>query len=90
MTVIPIVIGSAKEGVDGILDLMTKKCSAKEVVMAVEEAVETLERRLQSGEEDEDEEQSGRARPAVQITRLIKAYTNSQHAPSPSWITAAR
>ncbi|KAI0659261.1 hypothetical protein C8Q70DRAFT_916042 [Cubamyces menziesii] len=77
LTVIPIVTGSAKDGVDDILDLMTKECSAKEVVMAVEEAVETLERRLQSGEEDEDEEQSGRARPAVQITRLIKAYTNT-------------
>ncbi|KAH9896973.1 hypothetical protein C8Q73DRAFT_687966 [Cubamyces lactineus] len=77
LTVIPIVIGSTKNGVDDILDLVSKECSAKEVVMAVEEAVETLERRPQSGEEDEGEEQSGRASAAVQVTRLIKAYTNT-------------
>ncbi|KAI0777791.1 hypothetical protein BD413DRAFT_188939 [Trametes elegans] len=89
LTVIPIVIGSPDQGADGILDLMARECSAKEVVMAAEEAVEILHRRLQSGDADEDEDKPRNARPATQVVRLIRVY--SQTVPRlPQWKKAPK
>lgn len=51
---------------------MLKECSAKEVVMAVEEVVENLDRQLQHDEEGE--ESVNRLSIAKQLARLVRAY----------------
>lgn len=79
MTIIPIAVGSADDSVDTLMDLMAAECSAKEVVMAVEEVVENLERRLQSGDEEDDHDEAKHASAPRQIIRLIRAYTASKY-----------
>ncbi|KAI0674423.1 hypothetical protein C8Q78DRAFT_592898 [Trametes maxima] len=75
LTVIPLVVGSADDGVDDLLDLIADKCSAKEVVMAVEEGVEILDRQLlRSEEEDEAADDPKHTSIPVQLVRLIRAY----------------
>ncbi|KAI0646409.1 hypothetical protein C8Q79DRAFT_962504 [Trametes meyenii] len=78
LTVIPLVVGSVDNGVDDLLALMAEKCSAKEVVMAVEEVIETLDRQLQSDDgEEEAAEDPKRASTPVQLVRLIRAYSST-------------
>ncbi|KAI0635285.1 hypothetical protein C8Q77DRAFT_1217164 [Trametes polyzona] len=78
LTVLPTVVGSAQDGADELIDLMAAECSAKEVVMAVEEAVEILDRRLQSGDgEEHEEDEAAKASPSKQIVRFIRAYTSA-------------
>ena len=63
------------------MDLMASDCSAKEVVMAIEEAVETLGRRLRSGEDEEDdgsEDDAKNLSPVKQLVRSIQAYTSGE------------
>ncbi|OJT01701.1 hypothetical protein TRAPUB_7757 [Trametes pubescens] len=78
LTVIPIVVRSVDEGTDTLMDLMATECSAKEMVMAIEEVVEALDRRLQSTDEEEDDDDDARhASTPRQIARLIQAYATS-------------
>ncbi|KAI8969429.1 hypothetical protein BD414DRAFT_428621 [Trametes punicea] len=77
LTVIPIVVGSRKDGADEVMDLLATECSAKEVVMAVEEAVETLDRHLQSGDEDDSEDHASHVSAAIQTARLVRAYATT-------------
>lgn len=79
MTVIPIIVGSVDDGADTLTDLMASECSAKEVVMAVEEVVETLDRRLQSTNEEEEDDDARHASTSRQIVRLIRAYTTCKY-----------
>ncbi|KAI0372064.1 hypothetical protein BV20DRAFT_940950 [Pilatotrama ljubarskyi] len=78
LTVIPIIVGSADGGADDLLDLMANECSAKEVVMAVEEVVENLDRQLQSGQEEESGHDAPHISASKQISRLIRAYAASK------------
>ncbi|KAI0711155.1 hypothetical protein C8T65DRAFT_647682 [Cerioporus squamosus] len=73
LTIIPMVVGSPEAGAEDLLDLMFKECSAKEVVMAVEEVMESLDRRLQLRDE-EGEENVDRLSFARQLARLVRAY----------------
>ena len=81
LTLMPIVVSCSAKGADGFIDLMARECSAKEVVIAVEEAIESLHRRLQDGaseDEDEDEDKDdgpGRASPGSQLVRLVRSYS---------------
>ncbi|KAI1798095.1 hypothetical protein LXA43DRAFT_875891 [Ganoderma leucocontextum] len=72
LTVIPIMVSTPEDGVDELISLISRECSAKEVVIAVEEVVETLDRTLQSGE---DASESLRVSPARQLVRLLDAYS---------------
>ena len=74
LTIIPIVVPTLKDGADELIGLMSTDCSAKEVVMSAEEVVETLDRTLQTGE-DEDDSDSLRLGPARQLVRLLGAYS---------------
>ncbi|PIL27618.1 hypothetical protein GSI_10770 [Ganoderma sinense ZZ0214-1] len=76
LTIIPIVVSITKDGADELIDLMSAECSAKEVVMAVEEVIETLDRTLQTGDDDEEDgSQSQRLGPARQLARLLGPYS---------------
>ena len=76
LTIIPIVVSVPKDGADELIGLMSAECSAKEVVMAVEEVVETLDRVLQTDEdEDEDDSESLRLSPSRQLVRILRAYS---------------
>ncbi|KAM5533923.1 hypothetical protein V8D89_012463 [Ganoderma adspersum] len=78
LTIIPIVVSVPKDDADELIGLMSAGCSAKEVVMAVEEVVEILDRTLQTGEdegEDEDDSGSLRLSPARQLVRILRAYS---------------
>ncbi|KAI0360562.1 hypothetical protein OH77DRAFT_1556453 [Trametes cingulata] len=77
LTIIPIIVGSADSSADDLLDLMTKECSAKEVVMAVEEVVENLDRQLRCADENEDGRVAQHITASKQIARLIRAYAAS-------------
>ena len=52
MTVVPLVISYSGDSADELIDLMAKEWSAKEVVMAFEEIVESLEQTLQTDDDD--------------------------------------
>ncbi|TFK89669.1 hypothetical protein K466DRAFT_574710 [Polyporus arcularius HHB13444] len=73
LTIIPVVIGSQEAGADDLLELMSKECSAKEVVMAVEEVMESLDRQLQLRDE-ESEESVNQLSIARQLARVVRAY----------------
>ena len=78
---IPIIVSSPKDGAAELMDLMACECSSKEVVMAAEEAVETIHRRLQSRDdnEDEDDEESAQVlSSAKQMVRIVQAYTSGK------------
>lgn len=80
MTVIPIVVRSIDNGADALMDVMAAECSAKEVVMAVEEVVEAIDRRLQSTDEEEEEDDDTRhASSSRQLERLIRTYTTCKY-----------
>ena len=67
-------VPAPRDGVDELIGLMSTECSAKEVVMAVEEIVETLNRTLKTGE-DEDDSDPLRLSPARQLVRLLDTYS---------------
>ncbi|KAI0746908.1 hypothetical protein C8Q80DRAFT_1178265 [Daedaleopsis nitida] len=77
LTIIPIVVKCPKESADALIDLMAAECSAKEVVMAIEEIIETLDRHLQEdeGEEGTGDDETSHLSSAKQLVRLIRAYT---------------
>ncbi|KAJ3003363.1 hypothetical protein NUW54_g5340 [Trametes sanguinea] len=77
LTILPLVIGSSKDGADEMIDMLAKECSAKEVVMAIEEAVEILERGLQSEDEDDHGDHGGHVSAAIRTVRLIRAYAQT-------------
>ncbi|KAI9063524.1 hypothetical protein FKP32DRAFT_1718372 [Trametes sanguinea] len=77
LTILPLVIGSSKDGADEMVDMLAKECSAKEVVMAIEEAVEILERGLQSEDEDDHGDHGAHVSAAIRAVRLIRAYAQT-------------
>ena len=61
---------------DDLIDLMSRECSPKEVVMAVEELVESLDRAMQADEDSEEQDRKvGQLSAARQLARLTKAYS---------------
>ena len=62
---------------DALIDLMTAECSAKEIVMAVEEAVESLDRQLQTEDVDDEAEDTHRLSTSQQLARCVRMYTKS-------------
>ncbi|CDO75008.1 hypothetical protein BN946_scf184965.g10 [Trametes cinnabarina] len=77
LTILPIVVGSPRDGAGEMVDLLAHECSAKEVVMAIEEAVEVLERHLHSEGEEDHGDHGSQAPPATQLVRLIRAYAET-------------
>ena len=78
---------STRDGADELMDVMARECSAKEVVIAVEESVEALHQYLLT--KDDDNENDGdedalprRATPARQLVRLIRSYTSGRSEPA--------
>ncbi|RPD78958.1 hypothetical protein L226DRAFT_455708 [Lentinus tigrinus ALCF2SS1-7] len=76
LTIIPVVIGCPDASAQDLLGLISTDCSAKEVVMAVEEVMESLDQRLQMHDED-DEESADRPSLPREIVRLIHMYENA-------------
>ncbi|TBU26163.1 hypothetical protein BD309DRAFT_962945 [Dichomitus squalens] len=74
LTIIPLVVSSPESSADDLIGLMSQDCSAKEVVMAVEEVVESLDRAMQTGEDEEHGRTAPRTSTALQLARLIRAY----------------
>lgn len=66
-------VKSADEGTDSIIDLISAECSAKELVMAVEESVEALNLELQTAD-DEAEDDTSVPSPSRRLSRLILIY----------------
>ncbi|OBZ77602.1 hypothetical protein A0H81_02402 [Grifola frondosa] len=72
LTVLPLLSSSLDDGASEIITSMGKRCNAKEVVMATQEAIESLERHLQT--EDEDEQEPSRLSTANELSRLLRLY----------------
>ncbi|KAI0827041.1 hypothetical protein BC628DRAFT_193803 [Trametes gibbosa] len=70
LKVFPAVLGSSADSVDALIDIMAMNCSAKEVIMAVEEVVENLDARFQC-----DDDEISQVSTSQQILRVIRTYT---------------
>ena len=70
-------VSSPDDSSDDLIDIMSRECSPKEVVMAVEELVESLDRAMQADEESEEQDRrkAGQLSAARQLARLTKAYS---------------
>ncbi|KAL7284111.1 hypothetical protein ACG7TL_001391 [Trametes sanguinea] len=77
LTILPLVVGSPRDGADEMVDLLSKECSAKELVMAIEEAVEILDSELQSEGEDDYGNHGPQVPGAIRAVRLIRAYAET-------------
>ena len=73
LKVFPAVLGSSADSVDALIDIMAMNCSAKEVIMAVEEVVENLDARFQC-----DDDEISQVSTSQQILRVIRTYTASK------------
>lgn len=71
---IPLLLPSKHAGAQNIISLLGECCSAKEVVIAVQEAVERLQMSL-STESDEEEEEDVQSY-AVMLGILISLYSS--------------
>ncbi|KAH9962263.1 hypothetical protein BC827DRAFT_1341469 [Russula dissimulans] len=75
LSLLPLLLPCPRDGTDGLLALIGHHCSAKEVVIAVQEVIESL--KTESGEESDDESESESVRLVVQLLRLLSLLTKT-------------
>ena len=72
-------VSNPDDSSDDLIDIMSRECSPKEVVMAVEELVESLDRAMQADEDSEEQDRkAGQLTAARQLARLTKAYSSGR------------
>ena len=72
-------VSSPDDSSDDLIDIMSRECNPKEVVMAVEELVESLDRAMQADEDSEEQDRKARQLSAArQLARLTKAYSSGR------------
>ena len=72
-------VSNPDDSSDDLIDIMSRECSPKEVVMAVEELVESLDRGMQADEDSEEQDRKARQLSAArQLARLTKAYSSGR------------
>lgn len=70
---LPLLVASRDENAERLVRLMAESSSAKEVVMATQEVVETIELMSQSSEQYDDEQDS--APPFQQLACILMVYS---------------
>lgn len=87
----PLLLESAQDASDELLDSIAKQCSAKEMIIVLQDFAERFMRSLGDDEEDadeDDEEAAGsdvrtrRASKAKQVIRIVTLYSEGKTAPT--------
>ncbi|KAI0042820.1 hypothetical protein FA95DRAFT_1499530, partial [Auriscalpium vulgare] len=73
LTLVPLLIPSAREGSDQLLETIGQHCSAKEIVIAVQESTERV-----GGIVDEDQADEGHVSLAMQVARIMALYASGE------------
>ncbi|KAI0088246.1 hypothetical protein BDY19DRAFT_994160 [Irpex rosettiformis] len=79
-TIIPLLLESSRDASDDFIAVIAEECSAKEMVIVLQEVSERLKSTLSSLESEDDEEDEGvdvsqtRARALQQVIRIISTY----------------
>jgi uncharacterized protein YoaH (UPF0181 family) len=75
--VIPVLLTTQDEAVKEIMDLIANSCSTKEIVIAVQEAVERIQNDFASGWDEDEGQESGMSL-VVQLGTLIFLYSSCE------------
>ena len=88
LTTVPLLLSFSQEAAQSLLDVVAEQTSAKELVIACEEATERLKGNLinASAEEDDDDdldsvenhESVGQLSPAQQVARILRIYAKGE------------
>ncbi|OCH84611.1 hypothetical protein OBBRIDRAFT_829379 [Obba rivulosa] len=74
LSVLPILLPCSDDGAERILRVIGEQGSAKETVMALQEAVESLERNLEADEDPEEQLADNILSPSKQLDRVMQLY----------------